>query len=348
MADRRHVLHGRARIGAVDADALRGAVLRLAARLPAPTEGSHIAFAFDRDLAAAAVALLACWQRGHAAALPASARRRHLGPVLARPEVVALLHDTGAGTGIDVARLLAEPAVGAVDHSALALVGPVTAFAPDGSVVTLAAATVAARLDQALAELALRPGRNVAHLCPPALPDALVPGLLAPLAAGAAVRAEAVGADVVVAPRAAAAALPGRAARVVAIDLPVDPPVEVPRRRALPFAAVAAAAGEHARFRTTVPPDHFGFAGHFRGYPVLSGAVQLHELVLPCLHAAFGPVAVGAFQDLKFLARIGPGDTVDVALRTVAADRCEFTIARGDTKCSTGRAVFGTTGTASP
>ena len=32
---------------------------------------------------------------------------------------------------------------------------------------------------------------------------------------------------------------------------------------------------------TSIPEDYVYFEGHFRGYPVLAGVVQLHELVLP-------------------------------------------------------------------
>ncbi len=110
----------------------------------------------------------------------------------------------------------------------------------------------------------------------------------------------------------------------------------------------AATSGERRVFRVHVPTGFFAFAGHFATYPVLSGAMQLHELVLPCLRLVAGPGArPAAFQDLKFLARIAPGDTVDVSLRVdPAAASAEFEIVRGDTKCSSGRATL--RGTESP
>ncbi|MBL8748089.1 MAG: hypothetical protein JNK78_02945 [Planctomycetes bacterium] len=107
----------------------------------------------------------------------------------------------------------------------------------------------------------------------------------------------------------------------------------------------AAPNGERRVFRVQVPTGFFAFAGHFATYPVLSGAMQLHELVLPCLRLVAGPGArPTAFQDLKFLARIAPGDTVDVSLRVdAAAATAEFEIVRGDTKCSSGRASLRST-----
>lgn len=339
MAERHPSVAANGEVHALGEAGLRRAVARLAARLPAPTPGSHVVFAFDRDRAAFVVALLAVWQRGHAVALPASARRRHVGPVMAR--AVALVHDTGAGLGIDVARLLAEGGADAgALPAALPLAGPLTVFAPDGSLQHRSAAALADEIARTITGLALRPGARVANLCPPHSAAALVPGLLAPLAAGATVTDDPAGAAVVVTP-AATAAVPGAAPRTIVIQDPPDVPPPPPPRCALAFAAVPPSDGEHARYRTTVPRDFFGFAGHFPGYPVLSGAVQLHELVLPCLRAAIGTTAVAAFQDLKFLARIAPGDTIELLLRRdEARGSCEFEIVRGAVKCSAGRVLL--------
>jgi hypothetical protein len=91
--------------------------------------------------------------------------------------------------------------------------------------------------------------------------------------------------------------------------------------------------------RTTVPGDHFGFEGHFVPYPVLSGAVQLHELLLPCLRRWLGHAFdVVELADMKFLARIGPGDTVTVLLRAVPdKDATDVELRRDEVQCTTGR-----------
>ena len=103
-----------------------------------------------------------------------------------------------------------------------------------------------------------------------------------------------------------------------------------------------AVTGDGARFRTQVPADFFAFDGHFPGYPVMSGAVQLHELVLPCLRTALGArCEATAFADMKFLARIAPGDTVDVTLRWgEQRTNAEFEITRDGVRCSAGRVVL--------
>ena len=115
---------------------------------------------------------------------------------------------------------------------------------------------------------------------------------------------------------------------------------ELPSTR-LQLTAIAVS-GDEARFRTQVPADFFAFDGHFPGYPVLSGAVQLHELVLPCLREVLGPrCEATAFSDMKFLARIAPGDFVDVTLRWgEQRTHAEFEITRGGVRCSAGRVVL--------
>jgi hypothetical protein len=333
--------HGRVLGGA----ALRTAVAALAARLPEPTPGSHVVFAFDHDRAAFAVALLATWLRGHAVALPASARRRHVGPVMARPEVVALVHDTGAGLGIDVARLLAAGHGPGEGPAELRVGGALTVFCPDGRTRQVPAARLDAEIGQAIADLALRSCSRVASRCLPGSAAALVPGLLAPLAAGATVTDVEAGADVLVVPAGDTAHT--TTARVVEVQDEPDPAPPPLDRRPLAFAAVPPTNGERARFRTTVPVDFFGFAGHFPSYPVLSGAVQLHELVRPCLRATCGTSDATTFQDLKFLARIAPGDTVEVVVRHNEPRAVwEFEILRGTTRCSAGRVALRAAGEA--
>lgn len=100
--------------------------------------------------------------------------------------------------------------------------------------------------------------------------------------------------------------------------------------------------GATQRFRTRLPATFYAFDGHFAGYPVLSGAVQLHELVLPCLRAALGPATgAAAFADLKFLSRIAPDDEIEIRLAPdVARGAVDFEIVRGTTRCSAGRALL--------
>lgn len=100
------------------------------------------------------------------------------------------------------------------------------------------------------------------------------------------------------------------------------------------------------RGKVTLPGDYAGFDGHFLGYPVLSGSVQLHDVVLRALRRATDrELVVREFADLKFLARIAPADTVEVTLEFGAdGATCTFVLARGDVKCTTGRVVWTATG----
>jgi 3-hydroxyacyl-[acyl-carrier-protein] dehydratase len=87
----------------------------------------------------------------------------------------------------------------------------------------------------------------------------------------------------------------------------------------------------------TVARDHPAFAGHFPGAPVLPGACVL-ALVLqaavgrPALATPGGGIAV---QQVKFLAPVGPGQTLAIELHDGAGGvafhvRCgTTTVARG-------------------
>jgi 3-hydroxymyristoyl/3-hydroxydecanoyl-(acyl carrier protein) dehydratase len=98
------------------------------------------------------------------------------------------------------------------------------------------------------------------------------------------------------------------------------------------------AAGDERRFRALIPERYAFFEGHFPSYPVLAGIVQLHELVLPCARLAGHRLhRVRRLRNLKFLARIVPGDEVDVLVRTIDGMTIGFEVLRGTTLCSTGR-----------
>jgi 3-hydroxymyristoyl/3-hydroxydecanoyl-(acyl carrier protein) dehydratase len=102
-------------------------------------------------------------------------------------------------------------------------------------------------------------------------------------------------------------------------------------------------------FRTRLPERYVFFEGHFPAHPILAGATQLTELVLPCARrlGALGPVR-GVGQ-VKFMSRLAPGDDVEVGLDpprrapdgslTVA-----FRIHSGKRRCTVGRVEFAGTG----
>ena len=101
------------------------------------------------------------------------------------------------------------------------------------------------------------------------------------------------------------------------------------------------------RFHTRIPESYLFFEGHFTTYPVLAGAAQVRELVLPCVRSL--GLALGALRRLssvKFLARIAPGDEVDVLVHlpsgvpTNGSVDVRYEIRSGDRRCSVGRAEF--------
>ncbi|MEC8651550.1 MAG: hypothetical protein VXY92_03230, partial [Planctomycetota bacterium] len=98
-----------------DRDRLLLDARRIAAKLPAPTPGSLVALAFGRDRRALAVGIVACWLRGHGAAVVENAHRERIQQVLAHPAVISLMHDTDSGRALQLPRALAA-ADAAPDH----------------------------------------------------------------------------------------------------------------------------------------------------------------------------------------------------------------------------------------
>jgi 3-hydroxymyristoyl/3-hydroxydecanoyl-(acyl carrier protein) dehydratase len=97
-------------------------------------------------------------------------------------------------------------------------------------------------------------------------------------------------------------------------------------------------------------PERYGyFNGHFPGYPLLPGAAQLSELVVPFVRTVQPELGrLTRMARLKFQERIVPNDLVEVSLRfapdsadAVATERSvEFALRRGDSLCASGRLWF--------
>ena len=97
---------------------------------------------------------------------------------------------------------------------------------------------------------------------------------------------------------------------------------------------------EEAAIAVTVPDNYRWFDGHFDRYPVLPAAIQLHEVVLPCVKMT--PWASGkitAAERLKFTGRIGPGAALTVRLRPIDGG-LHFDIQSEGQPCSSGRLRF--------
>ncbi len=91
-----------------------------------------------------------------------------------------------------------------------------------------------------------------------------------------------------------------------------------------------------------VPADYGWFEGHFPGYPILAGAVQLKELVLPAAKRAFPELdAVREMSRIKFTGRIVPGDRVTVVVeRELGQPVVDFEVRKAKALCSAGRLAF--------
>jgi hypothetical protein len=98
---------------------------------------------------------------------------------------------------------------------------------------------------------------------------------------------------------------------------------------------------EH-RTRVELPSDYGYFDGHFAGYPILPGAAQLSELVLPCVRRAWPELgALTQMARLKFTGRIQPGEIIDVVLSARAGSaNVDFALKRAEMLCSAGTLSF--------
>ena len=97
-----------------------------------------------------------------------------------------------------------------------------------------------------------------------------------------------------------------------------------------------------AAFELTVPRNYRWFDGHFEDYPVLPAAIQLHELVLPCVEKTTWRREAqfrGAVR-LKFTGRIEPGAQLVVKLQSAADGAVTFEIETGGRPASSGRLQY--------
>jgi hypothetical protein len=110
------------------------------------------------------------------------------------------------------------------------------------------------------------------------------------------------------------------------------------------------AQGSEHRTRVHVPADYGYFDGHFTGYPILAGAAQLGELILPCVRRVDPELKrLTQMSRLKFTGRIQPGETIDVVLSLrPGAATVDFALKRGEALCSAGTLSFAPTSEETP
>jgi acyl-coenzyme A synthetase/AMP-(fatty) acid ligase len=98
------------------------------------------------------------------------------------------------------------------------------------------------------------------------------------------------------------------------------------------------AESESLEISARIPEDYAWFEGHFEGFPLLAGAVQLKELILPTVARAFPELGVvTSMSRIKFNGRIGPGDKVTVRVaRKQQPGRIRFEIRKENGICAVG------------
>jgi acyl-coenzyme A synthetase/AMP-(fatty) acid ligase len=102
----------------------------------------------------------------------------------------------------------------------------------------------------------------------------------------------------------------------------------------------AALAERHAQ-PFHVPADWKFFEGHFEGFPLVAGVVQMTEIVLPGIAARWPHLRhPRRVTNLKFRSPINPGDGISVELTLLAPHKVGFALRRRDDVMSSGALEF--------
>lgn len=102
----------------------------------------------------------------------------------------------------------------------------------------------------------------------------------------------------------------------------------------------AALAERHAQ-PFHIPADWKYFQGHFEGFPLVAGVVQMTEIVLPGIAARWPHLRhPRRVTNLKFRSPINPGDGISVELTLLAPHKVGFALRRRDDVMSSGALEF--------
>ncbi len=96
---------------------------------------------------------------------------------------------------------------------------------------------------------------------------------------------------------------------------------------------------DEVRLSLEIPADLYWFRGHFPGFPILPGVVQLDWAIAFARQYLDLPLRSGRRFQVKFNAVIGPGDRLSLKLAHLAAKgQLQFEYAQEDGRaCSSGR-----------
>ncbi len=86
-----------------------------------------------------------------------------------------------------------------------------------------------------------------------------------------------------------------------------------------------------------VPKDLDCFSGHFPGYPVVPGALQLDWVMDVAAELLDTPLRVEELESLKFPAPLGPGHVFRIRVRNIANNKIDFTVSAEGVDYARGR-----------
>jgi acyl-coenzyme A synthetase/AMP-(fatty) acid ligase len=125
--------------------------------------------------------------------------------------------------------------------------------------------------------------------------------------------------------------------------LPREDNGKLTRERLLALFPLARAAEGDVRYTHpfAIPADWKFFQGHFEGFPLVAGVVQMTEIVLPGVAARWPHLRhPRRVTNLKFRSPINPGDGISVELTLLAPLKVGFTLRRRDDVMSSGALEF--------
>lgn len=94
--------------------------------------------------------------------------------------------------------------------------------------------------------------------------------------------------------------------------------------------------GEEVKLELNFPLEAIYFDGHFDGFPILPGIVQLY-LVKKFITKYFGvEFYLKKIANIKFLKPIFPGDKIHLLLRLTGKNKVHFEFQRNEMTCSKG------------
>lgn len=88
-----------------------------------------------------------------------------------------------------------------------------------------------------------------------------------------------------------------------------------------------------------IPADHPALPGHFPGYPVVPGVLQLNQIAKACERWQPG-LRITAWPQVKFVSPLLPDEAFTIRLASTAPGTARFTLHVGERLVSSGQFTY--------